>query len=119
MGSEKKIVLLTVLVVAVCLTVLCVLLFVSLWAYKEWVGISLLALLAALVYVYIRGKLNEQDLRRIRYRHYEETPLDMQGEPSYWHLDAQVNPHRRWWPHTYEQDQYGEYQAQGSRKTYR
>jgi hypothetical protein len=74
----------------ICLTVLYVFLFVSLWAYRQWVGVSLLA-----VVVYMRGRLNEQQLRRVRYRHHEEIPLDGCGEPYYWPLSRAASP-----PHT-------------------
>src|SRR6266487_3475453 len=74
------------------LTVVYVVLFVSLWPYKQWVALSLLALLVLVVLVSLGGRLNEQHLRRVRIHHQEEIPLDGWGEPHYWPVGAQENP---------------------------
>jgi hypothetical protein len=92
MDGERRFVTVMIGVGMICLTMLYVFLFVSLWAYRQWVGASLLAVLVALAVVYMRGRLNEQQLRRVRYRHHEEIPLDVCGEPYYWPQDAQENP---------------------------
>lgn len=68
-------------------------LFISLWPYRQWVGASLLGALILLVVVYARGRINEQNLRQVRYRRHEEIPLNMAGEPVYWPSDVQRNPH--------------------------
>src|SRR5690348_14458646 len=106
MDGEKKFVLMIVAIVVLCLTVVYGFLFVSLWPYREWVGVSLLGLVVLLVLVFIRGKLNEQALRQVRYRHHEETPLDAYGEPHYWHTGTQINPHRVPSTCSYEHGQY-------------
>ncbi len=93
MDGEKKCVLVMIALGFICLTVLYVLLFVSLWPYKEWVGVSLLVILALVIVVWLRGRLNEQQLRQVRYRHHEELPLDVWGEPMYWPEGVQENPH--------------------------
>ncbi len=94
MGGEKKAFLFLSMLVVVGITVMYSLLFVSLWPYRVEVGVSLLLLLALLVGVFVRGRLVEQQLRQVRYRHYEETPLDVYGEPYYWHPGMQENPYR-------------------------
>jgi hypothetical protein len=92
MDGERRFVTVMIGVGVVCLTVLYVFLFISLWAYRQWVGASLLAVLISLAVVYMRGRLNEQQLRRVRYHHQVEIPLDLHGEPYYWPQDAQENP---------------------------
>jgi uncharacterized membrane protein len=93
--GEHKLTLIIISITAICITVLYSFLFISLWPYREWVGLSLLVLIIASVCVFLRGRLTEQNLRVIRYRHAEETPLDERGEPMYYHSDYQPNPHRR------------------------
>jgi hypothetical protein len=95
MDGERKLFLVVVGIVFPCITVLYVILFLSLWQYKELVGTSLLGIALLAVAVYLRGRLNEQDLRVIRFRHHEETPLDDKGEPMYYHQGFQPNPHRK------------------------
>jgi cell division protein FtsW (lipid II flippase) len=114
MDGEKKFVLVVMALVVVCLTVLYSLLFLSLWPYRQWIGMSLLVLLALGVSVWLRGRLVEQDVRLVRYRHQEETPLDPNGEPYYWHTGMQVNPHRVSQVQDPMQDQYEGYQPYGS-----
>jgi hypothetical protein len=92
--AEKRFILGLIVLGLVCVTVLYGFLFIALWAYKEAVGISLLVALGLVVWVFMRGKLNEQDLRRMRYNHHQETPLDERGEPVYWHAGMQQNPNR-------------------------
>jgi hypothetical protein len=95
MDGEKKLVIISLSAGAVCLTVLYSFLFIALWDYRQFVGLSLVAVFLAVVWVYIRGRLNEQDLRTVRYRHHEETPLDEKGEPFFYREGWQANPHRR------------------------
>jgi hypothetical protein len=90
--GERKFVLMMVGLGVVCATILYVFLFISLWRYKELVGVSLLLVLVVVVGVYLRGRLVEQRLRQVRYHHHTEIPLDWQGEPYYWPQDAQENP---------------------------
>jgi hypothetical protein len=95
MNGERKFI-----VVAVCLTIICVtilysFLFLSLWDYRQLVGLSLLGISILGALVFLRGRLHEQDIRIIRYKHHEETPLDDSGEPMYYHEGYQPNPHRR------------------------
>jgi hypothetical protein len=92
MDGERKFVVSIVGVSIICITVLYGFLFVSLWRYKELVGLSLLAVVILLALVYMRGRLNEQQLRRERYQHHQEIPLDSYGEPYYWPQDVQENP---------------------------
>lgn len=109
MDGEKKLVVVSVSAALICLTVLYGFLFVALWAYKELVGLSLVVVLIALAGVHMRGKLNEQALRRERYHHHEEIPLDLDGEPYYWPKGAQQNPHHQ----SVQQEQgYGAYGGQ-------
>jgi hypothetical protein len=65
MNGEKKLVIVAVGLVALCITVLYVFLFIALWDYRQFD------------------------------RHQEETPLDMNGEPLYWRQEYQANPHRQ------------------------
>jgi hypothetical protein len=95
MDGAKKFVLLIVGTVAVCLTVLYSFLFIALWDYRQFVGLSLLGGVFVAAWVFARGRLTEQELRIVRYRHHEETPLDVNGEPLFWHQGYQANPHRR------------------------
>ncbi len=94
MDGEKKFVLVIVGLTAICITVLYGFLFVALWEYRQLVGLSLLVVITLTVWVFLRGRLTEQDLRVARYRHQEETPLDAKGEPVFWHKEYQPNPHR-------------------------
>ncbi len=94
MDDESKLFLIICCVVVICLTILYSLLFIALWDYRQWVGLSLLAVIIAGTAVFLRGKLTEQDIRVVRYRHQTETPLDQNGEPMYYHEGYQPNPHR-------------------------
>lgn len=93
MDGERKVTVFMVGLSIFCITVLYSFLFVSLWRYKEAVGLSLLAVVILLALVFMKGKLTEQRLRRERYRHLEELPLDGRGEPYYWPQGAQENPY--------------------------
>jgi hypothetical protein len=94
MSGEKKLFVFLCLLAIVGVTVIYGLLFYSLWQYRTWVGLSLLVVMFVLVVVFVRGRLIEQHLRQIRYHHYEETPLDVCGEPRYWQEGMQENPYR-------------------------
>ncbi len=93
MDGENKLFLIIVCATVICVTILYSFLFIALWDYRQWVGQSLLAVIIADAAVFLRGKMTEQDLRTIRYRHHEETLLDQNGEPRFWHKDYQPNPH--------------------------
>lgn len=95
MDGAKKFVLLIIGTVAICLTVLYAFMFIALWQYRTFVGLSLLGVVFVAVWVFARGRLTEQDLRVARFRHHEETPLDNNGEPLFWQSGYQANPHRR------------------------
>jgi len=95
MDGEKKFVLVIVGLTAIFITVSYSFLFVALWEYRQLVGLSLLVVIILVVWVFLRGRLTEQDLRVARYRYHEEMPLDEKGEPLYWYKDYQPNPHRR------------------------
>ena len=103
MDSKQSFVLGSVTIIVICLTVMYSFLFISLWPYREWVGGSLVVALLLLACVYLRGKMNEQDLRRERYRPNEEIPLDQWGEPRYLPPGAQPNTYRL--PATYYEEQ--------------
>jgi len=94
MDGEGKLTLILVSVIVLCCTVLYSFHFLALWDYRQWVGLSLLAVIIASATVFLRGRMTEQDLRFSRYRHYEETPLDQNGEPRFWQREYQANPHR-------------------------
>ena len=76
MDGEKKLSVLVFGLAILCNTILYGFLFVSLWRYKELVGLTLLIVLVAIAGVHIRGQLIEQRLRQARYHHAKETPLD-------------------------------------------
>ncbi len=99
MTLESKVGVLVICILAVCLTILYTVLFLSLWAYKELVGASLLIGVLLVVGLWrvidARGKVIEQDLRQMRYHYRDELPLDSRGEPVYWPAEVQMNPHRR------------------------
>jgi hypothetical protein len=95
MDGERKFTVVVIVLGLFCITILYGFLFVALWQYKELVGVSLVSIGIIAFSVYLRGRLNKQDLRIIRYRHHEETPLDEKGEPMYYHQGFQPNPHRR------------------------
>jgi hypothetical protein len=98
MDGAQKFTLLVVAVIVVCLTIVTGLLLFTLWPYRVYVGASLLLVILLWVVVKVvvdaRGKLNEQVLRTMRYRHHEETPLDAHGQAQYLPQGAQANPHR-------------------------
>jgi len=77
-----------------CSVVLFFILMACLWDYRLWVGISLLTLIFLVAGVFIRGAINEQNLRIYRFDHKTETPLDLTGEPRFWRPDMKENPHR-------------------------
>jgi hypothetical protein len=95
MDGEKRFLVTALCLGAACVTVLYSFMFIALWQYRGFVGLSLFVVLLIGAWVFFRGKLNEQDLRVIRFRHHEETPLDDNGEPVYWHQGFQTNPHRK------------------------
>jgi len=98
MDGEQKLMVLAYCVLALCITILYSFLFLSLWAYKELVGASLLAVIVFVVVMWrvvdAKGKLTEQGLRHRRFKYHEELPLDETGEPRYFPADAQSNPYR-------------------------
>ena len=94
MNGEKKLIVVVVGLIALCVTVLYSFLFIALWDYRQFVALSLLAVILLATLVFLRGRVTEQELRVVRYRHDVETPLDYRGEPVYWHEGYQVNPHR-------------------------
>ena len=67
----------------------------ALWAYKEIVALSLFGLFVLAVGVYLRGKWNEQNLRLIRYKQNEETPLIV---PPYPHQIQGAQPNQYYLP---------------------
>jgi hypothetical protein len=97
MDGEKKFVLTMIGLTVFCITLVYVLLLISLWPYRVYVNASILGVTLFVVLLWrvveARGKLTEQELRQVRYRHHEETPLDRQGEAQYWPQGAQMNPH--------------------------
>jgi len=56
---------------------------VTLWQYKELVGVTFLGLLIAAVAVALRSSLNEQGLRNLRYQPQQEEPLPREQQPLY------------------------------------
>ena len=75
-------------------TVIVVVLFIALWPYHEIIAwcVLVLGVLAALVALFMAvvHQFNEMALRRRRYRHGEETPLDYQGYPTLLQSGQQV-----------------------------
>ncbi len=104
MDGDTKFMLCVYCLFAICVTTLYCVLFYALWEYRAWVGASLLAIVMLLAVVYTRGKYTEQELRRMRFRHKEETPLDTMNESVFWHADVQPNPHRAIPQHQYYQE---------------
>jgi len=94
MDGEGKLTLIIACICFICVTILYSLLFLALWDYRQWVGLSLLVVIIFSVFVFLRGKITDQELRVIRYRCTEETPLDQNSEPMYWREGYQPNPHR-------------------------
>lgn len=94
MNGEGKLTLIALCIALVCITILYSFLFLSLWSYREYVGLSLLAVIVVSVAVFLRGRLTEQNVRMLRYRQNEETPIDQNGEPMHWREGYQPNPHR-------------------------
>jgi len=75
MDGEEKLFWIIVCVTVICITILYSFLFIALWDFREWVGLSLLAVIISGAAVFLRGKMTEQDVRTIRYRHLEEMTL--------------------------------------------
>ena len=94
MDGEKRFVMVALCLGGICVTVLYAFMFIALWDYRQFVALSLFVVLLIGAWVFFRGRLTEQDLRVARFRHHEETPLDNNGEPRYWHQGYQPNPHR-------------------------
>lgn len=68
--------------IALCCTVIVGILFVALWQYREAVAWSLLALVTLIILVWLARSVNEMLLRRRRFQHQYETPLDRAGYPT-------------------------------------
>lgn len=94
MDGEEKIFWMIVYVTVIYVTILYIFLFITLWDYRQWVSVSLLAVIVFAAVIFLRGRMVEQGPRLVRYKHLEETPLDAKGEAMYWHGDYQANPHR-------------------------
>jgi hypothetical protein len=94
MDGKQQCLLFAVCGTVCCFTVIYAILFIALWQYKEWVGASLLALIVLFGLVFLRGQLIEQKLRKTRYHHHVETPLDKSSEPVYWQGEFKQNPYR-------------------------
>ncbi len=98
MDGEQKLMMIVYCLLALCLTIVYSFLFLSLWQYRTYVGLTLLVVIVFVivvpVWVHMRGKLNEQQLRHERFRYREEIPLDGEGEPRYLPADAQENRYR-------------------------
>lgn len=89
MDRERKTVLLVVGLIAFCFTVLAVLVFASLWPDRVVVAWVLLAVFGVLALTLVAGKINEMTLRRSRYHHHYETPLDEDGRPLFLPVGAE------------------------------
>ncbi len=87
MNGEKKCLLVALCLSLLCITVIISWLFIALWQMKELVAFGLLGLGALVVLAWISvtvlGHLNEQSLRRQRLLYHSELPLDMAGRPLY------------------------------------
>ena len=87
MSGEKKFLLVALCLSLLCLTVIISWLFLALWQQRELVAFGLLGLGAftviACVAVTVLGHLNEQTLRRQRVLYHRELPLDAAGRPLY------------------------------------
>lgn len=94
MDGEQKFIIIVVSIAIICVTILYGILFFSLWAYRQYVGLSLLAVILLSVLVFLRGRWTEQNVRVMRFRHRDEVPLDEQGEPLFYHDTWKPNPHR-------------------------
>lgn len=94
MDGEGKLTLIIVCICFICMTILYSFLFLALWDYRQWVGLSLLAVIIFGVFVFLRGKVTEQDLRVTRFNQHQEVPLDEREEPLFYHETWKPNPHR-------------------------
>jgi hypothetical protein len=92
--GARKFMLLIIGLVITCLTILYSFLFIALWDYRQFVGLSLLGVVFVAAWVFARGRLVEQDLRLVRFHHQVETPLDDRGEPRFWHEGYKQNLYR-------------------------
>jgi|GraSoi2013_100cm_1033763.scaffolds.fasta_scaffold305801_2 hypothetical protein len=96
MNGERKAILFTVGLIVLCLTIIVVLLFWSLWPERELVAYSVLSvglfIAITMTIVPALGKINEMAIRHKRYHHHEETPLDEHGNPLYMPAGSQVYP---------------------------
>jgi len=86
--------------IAFLTTVAVVIILITLWQYKEIVGAVLLVLLIAGVVVTLRGNLNEQGLRHLRYQPKLEEPLPSVELPYHWR-----EPHMYSGPAVYDERQ--------------
>ncbi len=93
-NGERQVSLAALSVIAFCATVVIIILFISLWDYRELVALCLLILfvLGMLVWIFltVAHRLNEMSLRQQRYRR-DETPLDVCGNPT--HLQPGEQPY--------------------------
>jgi len=77
-----------------CAVILFTILMACLWEYRVWVGVSLLILIFLVVGAFVRGMINEQNLRIFRFHHQDETPLDQFGEVPILRPDMRENPYQ-------------------------
>ncbi|SRR6266571_212745 len=75
----------------VYITILFSLLFLSLWAWKEIVGWTLLGLLILCVGIHVWSQIDELRLRHARY-HHKEAPLNIRRDPIQ-AQEAQTGPY--------------------------
>lgn len=68
-----------------CITVIMAVVMIALWQQREIVAWCMLALAFLVVLVLLAHHVNEMSLRRRRFHHGYETPLDVQGRPVLLH----------------------------------
>src|SRR5258708_13794758 len=98
MNGERKAILFTVGLIVLCLTIIVVLLFWSLWPERELVAYSVLSvglfIAITMTIVPALGKINEMAIRHNRYHHHKETPPANQGTQLYIPEGPQYYPRR-------------------------
>ncbi len=82
MDGEYKVALGAIALIVCCCTVVLIFVFIALWPQHELVAWSVLGLLVLVVLVLLIRSLNEMSLRRKRFDHRNETPLDAYGYPT-------------------------------------
>lgn len=98
MDGKHQMALGAITLMVICITVLVTIVFIALWPQRTLVAWCLLASLLVTLLVSLLRSINEMSLRRKRYNHHSETPLDREGNPTI--VQPGQHPYRTLYAHS-------------------